>query len=166
MKAVLSGHTSDQMRRDAMTTEYELLNKQIKDQEKMFHDSRELSTQLTLRTSEVGLRLKILETAMQAAEQLKITTVSAQNRFAVVDPGIPAGPQPPGPVAARCCQSCDPPGYPMYLAVDRVYACGNRRSPRWGAPNWMESRDEPLNRHGFCWQISVRASLDASRDTE
>jgi hypothetical protein len=96
MKAVLEGHTSDQMRRDVMTTEYETLNKQIKDQEKMFHDSRELSTQLTLRTNEVALRLKILETAMTSAEQLKITTVSAQNRFAVVDPGIPAERSRPG----------------------------------------------------------------------
>ena len=96
MKAVLNGHTSDQMRRDVMTTEYETLNKQIKDQEKTFHDSRELSTQLTLRTNEVALRLKILETAMQSAEQLKITTVSAQNRLAVVDTGIPAERSRPG----------------------------------------------------------------------
>lgn len=96
MKAVLEGHTSDQMRRDVMTTEYDMLNRQIRDQEMMFHDSRELSTQLTLRTNEVALRLKVLETAMQSAEQLKITTVSARNRFAVVDPGIPAERSKPG----------------------------------------------------------------------
>jgi hypothetical protein len=97
----------------------------------MFHDSRELSTQLTLRTNEVALRLRILETAMTAAEQLKITTVSAQNRLAIVDPGIPAEHSRPGfLLLTSICLAIPLFIRAMWLLIEYMIAGGDQRSVR------------------------------------
>jgi uncharacterized protein involved in exopolysaccharide biosynthesis len=86
---ILRGNTSEQLKRQALQTEYETVGRQIDTAEKNFQYNRNLAVDLEKLRNEVMLKLETLKTILTRYAELKMQTVSAQNRMVVVDEARP-----------------------------------------------------------------------------
>jgi uncharacterized protein involved in exopolysaccharide biosynthesis len=86
---ILRGRTSDDVRRQALQAEYETVERQITDAESHFQSNRNLTFELEKRRNEVAIKLESLKAILTRYAELKIQTVSAQNRMVTVDDARP-----------------------------------------------------------------------------
>lgn len=89
VKAILDGKTSDLVKQQALLTEFGTVKKQIADTESGFFRSRVAGTEMEKLRNDVTLKLEVLKTVMTRYAEMKLQTVSAQNRMLVVDPARP-----------------------------------------------------------------------------
>jgi uncharacterized protein involved in exopolysaccharide biosynthesis len=86
---ILKGTTSDTIRMQALQASSDMVNRQIAEVEKNFQTGSEQAAQLQVLSYEVGLRLKVLETAASRYSELILSTVPAQNRMNIMDTALP-----------------------------------------------------------------------------
>jgi uncharacterized protein involved in exopolysaccharide biosynthesis len=86
---ILHGNTTEQMRRQALQAEYDTVNRQVAEAEQNFQYNRNLTVELEKRRNDVAIKLETLKAILTRYAELKIQTVSAQNRMVTVDDARP-----------------------------------------------------------------------------
>lgn len=89
VRALLSGQSSDTVKRAALQSSLEVVQQQIADAERKYQSGQERATDFERLKNEVNLALKVYETAAQRHAEITLTTASAQNRMIVVDEARP-----------------------------------------------------------------------------
>ncbi|MCS6777254.1 MAG: hypothetical protein RMJ43_10615 [Chloroherpetonaceae bacterium] len=89
VNALLSGRSSDTVKRAALRASLEVVEQQIADAARKYQSGQERATDFERLKNEVNLALKVYETAAQRHAEIALTTASAQNRMIVVDEARP-----------------------------------------------------------------------------
>ncbi len=89
VETILSGKTTEQLRRQALQAEYDTVEHQIGLAESNFQYNRNMTVEMEKRRNNVTLKLETLKTILTRYAELKLQTVSAQNRMAVIDDARP-----------------------------------------------------------------------------
>jgi uncharacterized protein involved in exopolysaccharide biosynthesis len=87
--AILHGDTSDDLKRQAIQAEYDTVERQIRQAERDFQANRLLGVHAERLQNDVTLKLETLKAVAVQYAELKLKTVSAQDRMVVVDPARP-----------------------------------------------------------------------------
>ena len=95
-QAILAGHTSENIKRQALDVEYATVVSQIAQVERSIEVSKAAATSFERLHAEVELALKVLEATATRQAELKIQTESAASRTAVVDDARPPARSRPG----------------------------------------------------------------------
>ncbi|HLV79495.1 MAG TPA: hypothetical protein VKT32_04410 [Chthonomonadaceae bacterium] len=93
---IIKGQTSEDVRHTARLAELDLVNRQIQQVQENLQLSRELAGQLKQYEAEEESAGKVLEEAETRYAQLKLQTVSAQNRMTLIDSALPPERSTPG----------------------------------------------------------------------
>jgi uncharacterized protein involved in exopolysaccharide biosynthesis len=87
VQAILQGHSSDQIKRAALQAEYDTVVRQVSQADREFQFARTTGTQNFKLQNEVGISLEVLKATATHYAELKLSSISAQNRMTVVDEG-------------------------------------------------------------------------------
>ena len=89
VETVLHGKTSEEVKQAALQAEYGTIQKQIDLAEKNFQSNRNMTVEIEKYRNNVMLKLETLKVILTRYAELKLQTVSAQNRMAVIDDARP-----------------------------------------------------------------------------
>ncbi|HLJ57661.1 MAG TPA: Wzz/FepE/Etk N-terminal domain-containing protein [Chthonomonadaceae bacterium] len=96
VQTILNGNTTDTLKRQALQAEYDTVIKQIALGESNFQYNRNMTVEMQKRQYDVQLKLAALTTTLTRTAELKLQTVSAQNRMATIDRARPPRSGKPG----------------------------------------------------------------------
>ena len=96
VETILSGKTTDQLRRQALQAEYDTVERQIVLAESNFQYNRNMTVEVEKRRNAMLLKLETLKVILTRYAELKLQTVSAQNRMVVIDEARPPRSGKPG----------------------------------------------------------------------
>ncbi len=89
VETILNGTTTEQLKRQALQAEYDTVERQIALAESNFQYNRNMTVDLEKRRNDVTLKLETLKVILTRYAELKLQTVSAQNRMVVIDEARP-----------------------------------------------------------------------------
>ena len=96
VETILNGKTTEQLKRQALQAEHDTIDHQISLAESNFQHNRNMTVEMEKLRNNVSLKLKTLETILTRYAELKLQTVSAQNRMVVIDEARPPRSGKPG----------------------------------------------------------------------